>query len=57
MGTIDGFIEPVYFLITSIAFLILASINYRKVGKTLETIYLSVLSIFFVVCFFILNFY
>ena len=57
MGTIDGFIEPVYFLITSIAFLILASIHYRKVGKTLETIYLSVLSIFFIVCFFILNFY
>tara|TARA_Y100000768_G_C23719826_1_gene559785 strand:+ start:433 stop:606 length:174 start_codon:yes stop_codon:yes gene_type:complete len=57
MGTIDGFIEPIYFFITSIAFLILAFINYKKVGKTLETIYLSVLSVFFVVCFFILNFF
>ena len=45
------------FLITSIAFVILAFLNYRKVGKTLETIYLSILAVFFVVCFIILNFY
>ena len=54
---IDGLIEPIYFLITSIGFAILSFINYRKSGKTLETIYLSILTVFFIVCFIILNFY
>ncbi len=54
---IDGVIEPIYFLITSIGFVILSFIQYKKTGKTIETIYLSILSIFFLVCFFILNFY
>ena len=54
---IDGIIEPIYFLITSIGFLILSFIQYKKTGKTLETIYLSILAIFFIVCFIILNFY
>ena len=57
MGSLDGVIEPIYFLITSIGFLILAFLNYKKIGKTLETIYLSILAVFFIVCFFILNFY
>tara|TARA_B100001029_G_C14602494_1_gene204712 strand:+ start:127 stop:297 length:171 start_codon:yes stop_codon:yes gene_type:complete len=54
---IDGEIEPIYFLITSIGFVILSLIQYKKTGKTLETIYLSILSVFFVICFIILNFY
>ncbi len=54
---IDGVIEPIYFLITSIGFVILSLIQYKKTGKTIETIYLSILSIFFLVCFIILNFY
>ena len=54
---IDGIIEPIYFLITSIGFVILSVIQYKKVGKTLETIYLSILAVFFIVCFIILNFY
>ena len=54
---IDGVIEPIYFLITSIGFVILTFIQYKKTGKTLETIYLSILSVFFIVCFIILNFY
>ena len=54
---IDGVIEPIYFLITSIGFVILSFIQYKKNGKTIETIYLSILSIFFLVCFIILNFY
>ena len=54
---IDGVIEPIYFLITSIGFIILSVIQYKKSGKTLETIYLSILSVFFIVCFIILNFY
>ncbi len=44
---IDGEIEPIYFLITSIGFVILSFIQYKKTGKTLETIYLSILSVFF----------
>ncbi len=54
---IDGVIEPIYFLITSFGFIILSFIQYKKTGKTLETIYLTILSIFFIVCFIILNFY
>ncbi len=54
---IDGVIEPIYFLITSIGFVILSFIQYKKTGKTIEMIYLSILSIFFLVCFIILNFY
>ena len=54
---IDGVIEPIYFLITSVGFVILSFIQYKKTGKTLETIYLSILSVFFIVCFIILNFY
>ena len=54
---IDGVIEPIYFLITSVGFVILSFIQYKKNGKTLETIYLTILAIFFIVCFVILNFY
>ena len=54
---IDGIIEPIYFLITSIGFVILSFIQYKKTGKNLETIYLSILAIFFIICFIILNFY
>ncbi len=54
---IDGVIEPIYFLISSIGFVILSFIQYKKRGKTLETTYLSILAIFFMVCFIILNLY
>ena len=54
---IDGEIEPIYFLITSVGFVILSFIQYKKTGKTLETIYLTILAIFFIICFIILNFY
>ena len=54
---IDGVIEPIYFLITSLAFFILAFLHYQKVGKSLETLYLSILAIFFIICFLILNFF
>ena len=57
MGSFDGVIEPIYFLITSIGFVILAFLNYRKIGKSLETIYLAILAVFFIICFLILNFY
>ena len=54
---IDGVIEPIYFLITSIGFVILSLIQYKKTGKTLETIYLTILAVFFIICFIILNYY
>ena len=54
---IDGDIQPIYFLITSIGFVVLSFIQFKKTGKTIETIYLSILSIFFIVCFIILNFF
>ena len=57
MGSIDGVIEPIYFLITSIGFIILSVIQYKKTGKSLETKYLSILSIFFIFCFVILQYY
>jgi hypothetical protein len=57
MGSINGIIEPIYFLITSIGFIILSVIQYKNFGKSTETIYLSILSIFFLVCFIILNYY
>ena len=57
MGTIDGVIEPIYFLITSIGFIILTVIQYKKTGKSLETKYLSILSIFCIFCFVILQYY
>ena len=54
MGTIDGILEPIYFLITSIAFIILSLIQYKKVGKSTETIYLSILAIVFLISYLIL---
>ena len=47
MVTLDGIIEPKYFLITSITFILLSIIQYKKFGKTRETKDLSGLSIFF----------
>ena len=47
MATLDGNIEPIYFLITSISFILLSVIQYKKFGKTRETIYLTGLSAFF----------
>jgi hypothetical protein len=54
MATMDGNIQPIYFLITSIAFIILSLIQYKKAGKSLETIYLSILSFFFLFSYFAL---
>jgi len=47
MARLDGIIEPIYFLITSITFILLSIIQYKKFGKTRETKYLAGLSIFF----------
>jgi len=52
MAGLDGSIQPIYFLITSIAFIFLSIVQYKKSGKTKETIYLSILSIFFLFSYF-----
>ena len=47
MGIIDGEIPNVIFLITAIGFWILAYIQNKKHGKTIETYFLAVLAILF----------
>ena len=52
MAGLDGNIQPIYFLITSIAFIFLSIVQFKKSGKSKETIYLSILSIFFLFSYF-----
>ena len=52
MSSLDGNIEPIYFLITSIAFIFLSFVQYKKSRITKETIYLSILSVFFLFSYF-----
>ena len=48
-------IEPSYFIVAAVGFIILSFIQYKKYGKTLETKFLSRMAIFYIVCFGILN--
>jgi len=52
MVSLDGNIEPIYFLITSIAFIFLSFVQYKKSRISKETIYLSILSVFFLFSYF-----
>jgi len=54
MGSIDGEIPAVWFLITSIGFAILTIIQYRNTGKSLNTIFLSIMAIIFLASYLIL---
>ena len=54
MGSIDGEIPGVWFLISSIGFVILTVIQYRNTGKSFNTIFLSVMAIIFFVSYIIL---
>ena len=56
MGTIDGEIPAVWFFITSVGFIILSVIQYRKFGKSIETIFLSIMAILFAISYLILIF-
>ena len=47
MGSIDGEIPAVWFLISSIGFVILTVIQYKNTGKSFNTIFLSVMAIIF----------
>ena len=54
MGSIDGEIPEVWFLISSIGFVILTIIQYRNTGKSFNTIFLSVMAIIFLASYLIL---
>ena len=54
MGSIDGEIPAVWFLISSIGFVILSLIQYRNTGKSFNTIFLSVMAAIFFVSYLII---
>ena len=54
MGSIDGEIPAVWFLISSIGFVILSFIQFRNTGKSFNTIFLSVMALIFFVSYLIL---
>jgi len=54
MGSIDGEIPAVWFLISSIGFVVLSYIQYRNTGKSFNTIFLSIMAIIFFVSYIIL---
>ena len=47
MGSLDGEIPAIWFLISSIGFVILSLIQYRNFGKSFNTIFLSIMAIIF----------
>ena len=57
MSTIDGEIPASFFFIISLGFILLSYIQYKKTGKSIETIFLSIMAILFVISYFILIFY
>ena len=54
MNSFDGEIPAVWFLISSIGFLILSLIQYRNTGKSINTIFLSIMAIIFFISYIIL---
>ena len=54
MGSIDGEIPAVWFLISSIGFIILSIIQYRNTGKSFNTIFLSLMAIIFMISYLII---
>ena len=54
MGSIDGEIPAVWFLISSIGFVVLTFIQYRNTGKSFNTLFLSVMAIIFFISYIIL---
>ena len=54
MSSFDGEIPAVWFLISSIGFIILSLIQYRNTGKSINTIFLSIMAIIFFLSYIIL---
>tara|TARA_B100000029_G_scaffold500257_1_gene571718 strand:- start:212 stop:388 length:177 start_codon:yes stop_codon:yes gene_type:complete len=56
MGSFDGEIPNIIFLLSAIGFWFLAYIQNKKYGKTIETYFLTVLAILFSLSYFVLIF-
>ena len=54
MGSIDGEFPAVWFLISSIGFVILTVIQYRNTGKSFNTIFLAIMATIFLISYIIL---
>ena len=54
MGSIDGEIPASFFFIISLGFILLSYIQYKKTGKSIETIFLSIMAIIFFASYIIL---
>jgi hypothetical protein len=54
MGSIDGEIPAIWFLISSIGFIILTVIQFQNTGKSFNTIFLLIMAIIFFVSYLIL---
>ena len=54
MGSIDGEIPAVWFLISSIGFIVLTLIQYKNTGKSFNTIFLSIMAVIFLASYLIL---
>ena len=54
MSSFDGEIPAVWFLISSIGFVILTFIQFRNTGKSFNTVFLSIMAIIFFVSYIIL---
>ena len=54
MGSFDGEIPAAWFLISSIGFVILSLIQYRNTGKSINTIFLSIMATIFFLSYIIL---
>ena len=54
MSSFDGEIPAVWFLISSIGFVILSFIQFRNTGKSINTIFLSIMAIIFFISYIIL---
>ena len=54
MGSIDGEIPAVWFLISSIGFIILSVIQYKNTGKSINTLFLSIMAMIFFASYIIL---
>jgi hypothetical protein len=54
MGSLDGEIPAIWFLISSVGFIILTVIQYRNTGKSFNTIFLLVMAIIFFASYLIL---
>tara|TARA_B100000073_G_scaffold269018_1_gene228631 strand:+ start:283 stop:459 length:177 start_codon:yes stop_codon:yes gene_type:complete len=54
MGSIDGEFPAVWFLISSIGFIILTVIQYKNTGKSFNTIFLAIMASIFLISYIIL---